>query len=215
MSQLEMDMRVKICGITNNEDAHAAVEYGADALGFVFAKSPRQITKEQARDIINNLPPFVSPVGVFVDEKADTIKEICDFCGIQTVQLHGKESPLYLNDLRGYKIIKAFRIREEDDLKPLANYSPHAFLLDSYVKGVMGGTGVSFNWEIARQAHKYGAIILSGGLTPENVREAIRVVKPYAVDVSSGVESSPGKKDKLLVKRFIANAKERMREDGY
>jgi len=208
-------MRVKICGITNSEDAQAAVEYGADALGFVFAKSPRQVTKEQARDIVKYLPPFVSPVGVFVDEKADMIKEICDFCGIHTVQLHGSESPLYLNDLRGYKIIKAFRVKAEDDLEPLANYSPHAFLLDSYVKGVMGGTGVSFKWEIARQAHKYGTIILSGGLTPENVKEAIQMVKPYAVDVSSGVESSPGKKDTLLVKRFIMNAKERMREDGY
>ena len=200
-------MRVKICGITNNEDAQAAVEYGADALGFVFAKSPRQITKEQARDIIKNLPPFVSPVGVFVDEKVDKIKEICDFGGIHTVQLHGNEQPSYLKELEGYTLIKAFRVKEEDDLKPLANYRPHAFLLDSYVKGSPGGTGVPFKWEIARQAHKYGAIILSGGLTPENVREAIRVVKPYAVDVSSGVESSPGKKDTLLVKRFIANAK--------
>ena len=200
-------MRVKICGITNNEDAQAAVEYGADALGFVFAKSPRQITKEQARDIIKNLPPFVSPVGVFVDEKADKIKEVCDFGGIHTVQLHGNEQPSYLKELEGYTLIKAFRVKEEDDLKPLANYRPHAFLLDSYVKGSPGGTGVPFKWEIARQAHKYGAIILSGGLTPENVREAIRVVKPYAVDVSSGVESSPGKKDTLLVKRFIANAK--------
>jgi phosphoribosylanthranilate isomerase len=200
-------MRVKICGITNNEDALAAVESGADALGFVFAKSPRQVTKEQARDIIKGLPPFVSPVGVFVDEKADMIEEICDFCGIHMVQLHGNESPLYLNDLKGYKIIKAFRIKDENDLKPLANYKPHAFLLDSYVKGVMGGTGMTFNWEIARKAHKYGAIILSGGLTPENVREAIRIAKPYAVDVSSGVEASPGRKDKLLVKRFIENAK--------
>ena len=208
MSQLEMNVRVKICGITNSEDAHAAVEYGADALGFVFAKSPRQITKEQARDIIAELPPFVSPVGVFADEKADMIKEICDFCGIQTVQLHGNEQPSYLKELEGYKLIKAFRVKEEDDLKQLANYKPHAFLLDSYVKGVMGGTGVSFNWEIARQAHKYGTIILSGGLTPKNVKEAIQMVKPYAVDVSSGVESSPGKKDKSLLKRFIANAKE-------
>jgi len=203
-----MNMRVKICGITNNEDAHAAVEYGADALGFVFAKSPRQVTKEHARDIVKNLPPFVSPVGVFVDEQIDTLKEICDFCGIQTVQLHGNEQPSYLKELEGYKLIKAFRVKEEDDLKQLANYKPHAFLLDSYVKGVMGGTGVSFNWEIARQAHKYGTIILSGGLTPKNVKEAIQMVKPYAVDVSSGVESSPGKKDKSLVKRFIANAKE-------
>ncbi|MDO8140344.1 MAG: phosphoribosylanthranilate isomerase [Candidatus Brocadiales bacterium] len=202
-------MRVKICGITNIEDAQAAVEYGADALGFVFAKSPRGVTKELARDIIAELPPFVSPVGVFVDEKADKIKEICGFCGIYTVQLHGNEQPSYLNELEGYKIIKAFRIKEEDDLKPLANYKPHAFLLDSYVKGVMGGTGMTFNWEIARQARKYGTIILSGGLTPENVKEAIQIVKPYAVDVSSGVEASPGKKDKLLMKQFIANAKER------
>lgn len=185
----------------------AAIELGADAMGFVFAKSPRQVTKEQARDIIEKLPPFVSPVSVFVDEKVDIIKEICTFCNIHTVQLHGNEDPLYLNNFKGYKIIKAFRIREEDDLKLLANYKPHAFLLDSYVKGVMGGTGVSFRWEIARQAHKYGTIILSGGLTPENVRDAIHIVKPYAVDVSSGVESSPGKKDKVLMKRFIMNAK--------
>lgn len=201
------NIRVKICGITNNEDAQAAIELGADALGFVFAKSPRQVTQEQARDIIEKLPPFVSPVGVFVDEKVDIIKEICTFCNIYTVQLHGNEDPSYLHDLRGYKIIKAFRIKEEGDLKPLAKYQPHAFLLDSYVKGVMGGTGATFNWEIARQAHKYGHIILSGGLTPENVREAICIVKPYAVDVSSGVESSPGKKDKELMKRFITNAK--------
>ena len=207
MSQLEMNMRVKICGITNSEDAQAAVEYGADALGFVFAKSPRQITKEHARDIIKKLPPFVSPVGVFVDEKADMIKEICDFCGIHTVQLHGNEQPSYLKELEGYKLIKAFRVKEEDDLKPLANYKPHAFLLDSYVEGTMGGTGVPFKLEVARQAHKYGNIILSGGLTPENVKEAIQIVKPYAVDVSSGVESSPGKKDKLLMKQFIMNAK--------
>ncbi|MCF6155311.1 MAG: phosphoribosylanthranilate isomerase [Candidatus Brocadia sp.] len=200
-------MRVKICGITNSEDALAAIEFGADALGFVFAKSPRQVTKEQARDIIEKLPPFVSPVGVFVDEKIDKIKGVCNFCNIHTVQLHGNEDPLYLNDLKGYKIIKAFRIREEDDLKLLANYKPHAFLLDSYVKGFMGGTGVPFKWEIAGQAHKYGTIILSGGLTHENVREAIHMVKPYAVDVSSGVESSPGKKDKLLMKRFIMNVK--------
>lgn len=200
-------IKVKICGITSSEDALAAIEFGADALGFVFAKSPRQVTRWQARDIIENLPPFVSPVGIFVDEQADTMKEICDFCHIHTVQLHGNEDPLYLNDLKGYKIIKAFRIREEDDLKLLANYKPHAFLLDSYVKGVMGGSGVPFRWEIARQAHKYGKIILSGGLTPENVMQAIHMVKPYAVDVSSGVESSPGKKDKVLMKRFIMNAK--------
>ena len=196
-----------MCGITNSEDAQAAIESGADALGFVFAKSPRRVTKEQARDIIKNLPPFVSFVGVFVDERVEVIQEIGDFCHIGTVQLHGNEPPSCLNHLEGYKIIKAFRIKEESDLMPLGDYQPHAFLLDSYVKDVMGGTGVPFKWDIARAAHKYGAVILSGGLTPENIREAIRVVKPYAVDVSSGVESSPGKKDLLLMKRFIGNAK--------
>ncbi len=196
-----------MCGITNSEDAQAAIESGADALGFVFAKSPRRVTKEQARDIIKNLPPFVSFVGVFVDERVEVIREIGDFCHIGTVQLHGNEHPSCLNHLEGYKIIKAFRVKEESDLTPLGDYQPHAFLLDSYVKDVMGGTGVPFKWDIARAAHKYGAVILSGGLTPENIREAIRVVKPYAVDVSSGVESSPGKKDKLLMKRFIDNAK--------
>lgn len=197
-----------MCGITNSEDAQAAIESGADALGFVFAKSPRRVTKEQARDIIKNLPPFVSFVGVFVDERVEVIQEIGGFCHIGTVQLHGNEPPSCLNHLEGYKIIKAFRIKEESDLMPLGDYQPHAFLLDSYVKDVMGGTGVPFKWDIARAAHKYGAVILSGGLTPENIREAIRVVKPYAVDVSSGVESSPGKKDKLLMKRFIGNAKD-------
>lgn len=196
-----------MCGITNSEDAQAAIESGADALGFVFAKSPRRVTKEQARDIVKNLPPFVSFVGVFVDERVEVIQEIGDFCHIGTVQLHGNEPPSCLNHLEGYKIIKAFRIKEESDLMPLGDYQPHAFLLDSYVKDVMGGTGVPFKWDIARAAHKYGAVILSGGLTPENIREAIRVVKPYAVDVSSGVESSPGKKDHLLMKRFIGNAK--------
>lgn len=204
-------MRVKICGITNSEDAQTAIELGADALGFVFAKSPRQMTKEQAGEIIKNLPPFITPVGVFVDERVEKVKEICDFCNIGTVQLHGNEDPSYVNDLVKYKIIKAFRIKAEGDLMPMAIYKAHAFLLDSYVKGTMGGTGVAFNWEIARQAHKYGNIILSGGLTPENVKEAIHIVKPYAVDVSSGVESSPGKKDKQLIKNFIKNAKEESR----
>ncbi|GJQ49140.1 MAG: phosphoribosylanthranilate isomerase [Candidatus Kuenenia stuttgartiensis] len=200
-------MRIKICGITNIKDAETAVEYGADALGFVFAISPRQVTKEQARDIVAALPPFVSLVGVFADEQADKIRGICNFCGIHTVQLHGNESPPYLNDLKGYKIIKAFRVKDENDLKQLANYKPHAFLLDSYIKGVMGGTGKTFNWEIAKQACKYGTIILSGGLTPDNVKEAIRIVSPYAVDVSSGVESSPGTKNASLIKEFITNAK--------
>ena len=181
-------MKVKICGITNRNDALSAVEFGADALGFIFAESPRRITKEQARNIIAELPPFVSTVGVFVNEKKETIIDIGKYCGITTIQLHGNEPPSYLQDLGNFKVIKAFRIKKEDDLETLALYKPHAFLLDSYVKGVMGGTGKTFNWEIAKKACKYGTIILSGGLTPDNVKEAIRIVSPYAVDVSSGVE---------------------------
>jgi len=204
-------VRVKICGITNSEDAQSAMDLDADALGFVFAKSPRQVTREQAAKIIKDLPPFVTPVGVFVDEQVDNVKEICDFCNINTIQLHGSEDPSYVNDLVEYKIIKALRIKDEEDLRPMAIYKVHAFLLDSYVKGTMGGTGVIFRWELARQAHKYGTIILSGGLTPENVKEAIHIVKPYAVDVSSGVESSPGKKDRQLIKYFIKNVKEESR----
>lgn len=200
-------MRVKICGITNREDALAAVELGADALGFVFAGSPRQVTKELAKNVIKDLPPFVATVGVFVNEETDAMKSICNFCGIHTVQLHGNEDPSCLKDLQGYKIIKAFRIRDEADLKPLADYKPHAFLLDSRVEGIMGGTGVPFQWEYARQAHKYGKVILSGGLTPENIKEAINIVRPYAVDVSSGVESSPGKKDYSKMKQFLLYAK--------
>ncbi|MCF6147122.1 MAG: phosphoribosylanthranilate isomerase [Candidatus Kuenenia sp.] len=200
-------MRVKICGITNSNDALSAIEFGTDALGFVFAESPRRVTKEQARDIIAELPPFVSTVGVFVNEKKETITDICKYCGITTIQLHGNEPPSYLEDMPRFKVIKAFRIKGEHDLETLALYKPHAFLLDSYVKGVMGGTGTTFNWEIAKKARKFGAIILSGGLTPDNVKEAIRAVSPYAVDVSSGVESSPGKKDASLMKEFITNAK--------
>ncbi|MDR4509967.1 MAG: phosphoribosylanthranilate isomerase [Candidatus Brocadiaceae bacterium] len=201
-------MKVKICGITNSEDAQNAIAFGADALGFIFAESPRRITKELARAIIKDFPPFVTPVGVFVDEETEALKEICRFCHINTVQLHGDEPPSYLNELEGYKTIKAFRIREEHDLKALPNFHSDAYLLDSYVKGgAMGGTGVVFKWEHAKQAHTCGAVILSGGLTPENVKEAIRAVKPYAVDVCSGVESAPGRKNRILLKQFIINAK--------
>ncbi|MBM4053404.1 MAG: phosphoribosylanthranilate isomerase [Planctomycetes bacterium] len=200
-------MRVKICGITNRNDALSAIEFGADALGFVFAESPRRVTKEQARNIIAELPPFISTVGVFVNEKKETIIDIAEYCGLTTIQLHGNEPPSDLEGLARFKVIKAFRIKGEQDLKALSLYKPHAFLLDSYVKGVMGGTGTTFNWEIAKQARQYGTIILSGGLTPDNVKEAIRTVTPYAVDVSSGVESAPGKKDASLLKKFITNAK--------
>ena len=199
--------KVKICGITNREEGLAAEEFGADALGFVFyRKSPRYIKPEQARKIIGQLGPFVIPVGVFVNEERKNIKEIIAATGIEAVQLHGEESPAYCASFRNVKVIKAFRVSDEFDLERLNHYTVDAFLLDAYSKAAYGGTGETFSWEIARRAKAYGRIILAGGLTPENVAGAIREVEPYAVDVSSGVEQSPGVKDREKVRTFIAQA---------
>lgn len=201
-------VRVKICGITNPGDARAAVELGADALGFVFAHSPRQITPERARKLAKSIPPFITPVGVFVDEELEKVQAIARFCGLGAVQLHGNESTTYAGGLRGkYSVIKAFRIRSLRELVLLRRYRVDAFLLDSYEKGRPGGTGKTFPWEIARRARSFGPIILAGGLNPYNVREAIEMVRPFAVDVSSGVEIRPGKKDRHLMRQFIEAAK--------
>lgn len=206
-------VRVKICGITNAEDAKNAVALSADALGFIFAESPRKITEIEARAIVKSLPPFVSCVGLFVNQPVERVKDVCEFCGIHTVQLHGDEPPEYLYGLTGYKIIKAFRVRDRSVLDTLKEYSGSplvmgtAFLLDGYAAGKMGGSGTLFPWEIAMEAKRFGQIIVAGGLTPENVADAVTIANPYAVDVSSGVEKCPGKKDKELMKRFIAVAK--------
>ena len=199
--------KVKICGITNRADALAAAEFGADALGFVFyRKSPRYIEPERAREIIAQLGPFVIPVGVFVNEERKKIKEIIDISGIEAVQLHGEESPFYCASFRGVKVIKAFRVSDEFDPEKLNDYTVDAFLLDAYSKAAYGGTGETFSWEMARRAKAFGRIILAGGLTPENVAQAIREVQPYAVDVSSGVEQSPGVKDREKMREFFEQA---------
>ncbi len=202
-----MKVRVKICGITNLEDALKAVEYGADALGFVFfKKSPRYIEPEKAARIIKKLPPFIATVGVFVDESPLEIIRITRFTGINTIQLHGHEPPGSI--IYPWKIIKAIRIRELGDLEPLKEYPmAHAFLLDTYSPEEFGGTGQLFNWDIAVEAKKFGNIILAGGLNPDNVEKAIRWVHPYAVDVSSGVEKEKGIKDHKKLKAFIEIAK--------
>lgn len=200
--------RIKICGITSVEDAFAAVDNGADALGFVFfAKSPRAIEPEKARSIISSLPPFITTVGVFVDEDNDRIEQIISYTGLDAVQFHGTEDPEKCKASR--KVIKAIRVRELSDLEPLKHYkSVSAFLLDTYSQNTFGGTGQVFNWEIAVNAKNFGNIILAGGLTPENIEDAIRFVKPYGVDVSSGVEGSArGKKDHIKVKQFIDKAR--------
>jgi len=203
-----MTVRVKICGITRAEDAAAAVEAGADALGFIFSDaSPRLVTTAQAAGIIRTLPPFVARVGVFVNASESEVRRAVMECGINVLQFHGEERPPFCRQF-GLPVLKAFRISDAQSLKPLSDYSSETWLLDSYVAGQRGGTGSVFNWDLAAVAVKQGGrVILAGGLTPENVVEAIRRVRPYALDVSSGVESDPGKKDAAKIRAFIQAAK--------
>lgn len=202
-----MRTRVKICGITNAKDAAAAVESGADALGFIFyGKSPRFIEPEKAAGIINELPPFVTAVGVFVDETLDGVRKAVLESGVTCVQLHGAETPEFCDSVGG-SVIKAFRIKGIEDIEAIKKYRAGAYLLDAFKTGVPGGTGKTFDWEIALEAKKLGRIILSGGLNPGNVLDAVRHVNPYAVDVSTGVEKSPGIKDPGLVRNFIEELK--------
>lgn len=197
-----------MCGITNLEDALAAVEFGADALGFVFfKKSPRYISPAKAKAIIKKLPPFISSVGVFVNEDNIIVEKIADQTGIDAIQLHGDEPPKACNLSR--PVIKAIRVKSIDNLEIISKYKNKvsAFLLDTYTPEIFGGTGQIFNWDIAIEAKQFGKIILAGGLTPENVEQAVRQVHPYAVDVSSGVEAEKGKKDHAKLRLFIKRAK--------
>ncbi len=199
--------RVKICGITNQGDAEHAVRCGADALGFIFAKSPRRIRVSEAKKIVRSLGPWVATVGIFVNEKPKEVLRIARECCLTAVQLHGDEDPRYLKSLGGLRSIKAFRVGEDFDAKCLNKFPADAFLFDSKVAGAPGGTGRRFDWEILKLELPEKPFIISGGLDPENVREAVRFFAPYGVDVSSGVESAPGKKDPKRVKEFIVNAK--------
>jgi len=198
-------VRVKICGITNKRDALAAVKYGAWALGFVFyAKSPRYVTPAKAKAIIQRLPPFVTAVGVFVNEQLSVVKHIAEFCGLSVLQFHGDETPAYCQKFKGYKIIKAFRIKDKFDSKNISRYKTDAYFLDTFHEKLYGGSGRTFDWGIIKNHKKLNKpVILSGGLNPENVAEAIRQIQPYAVDVSSGVEEYSGRKSKKLLKNFI------------
>ena len=191
-------------------DARVATDAGAHALGFIFFPgSPRYITSAAARGIIKLLPPFVSKVGVFVNEPLDAILKIARGTGLDAIQLHGDEPPELCDALasEGFKVIKAFRIKDQSSLHSLRDFRASAFLLDSYVPGQLGGTGAKFNWDLAIQAVRFGTpIILAGGLEPENIRDAVSKVSPYGVDVSSGVEKNPGKKDPARVQAFITAA---------
>jgi phosphoribosylanthranilate isomerase len=206
-----MFTRIKICGITNLEDAYAAVDLGVDALGFIFVPgTPRYVQSQVAAQIIGDLPPFVTTVGVFADVSPETILQAVRVCGLNVVQLHGSETPEYCSELgaRGrVPLIKAFRVKDRHSLSSVPKYGVSAYLLDTYVKGKKGGTGETFNWDLAREAKTYGKIIVAGGLTPENVAQAVQHVRPYAVDVGSGVESEPGKKDHAKIRKFVENVR--------
>lgn len=204
---MQQDLFVKICGITNLEDARFAVRCGADAIGFIFhEESPRFISHRRAADIVQTLPEHISKIGVFVNADLKFIRDIVRHVNLSAVQLLGQEAP---DDLVNFEtsVIKVFRVGKNFDVEIMKNYLVDAFLLDTMKAGVFGGTGKTFDWNVALKAKEYGRIILSGGLTPDNVEDAVRFVRPYGVDVSSGVESEPGKKDPTKVRDFIARAK--------
>ncbi len=206
--------RVKICGIRTIEDALLAVDAGADALGFVFAPSRRRINPELAREIIVQLPPFISKVGVFVNEQRFIVEELGTFCKLDVLQFHGQEPPEYCQRW-SYQVIKGFSVGPEWDPEELIEYQTDAYLLDTRVDGQAGGTGKSFDWSKAARAKQYGKpLILAGGLTPANVAEAINTVNPYAVDVSSGVEHS-GVKNRELVEQFMGEVRRITNEQAH
>ncbi len=200
-----MSLKVKICGITNAADARAAVEAGADMLGFVFHEpSPRFVTVPAAADIARDLPPYIVKVGVFVNAPEELVFGAITQCRLNLLQFHGEEPPDFCLKF-GLMSMKAFRIRDPDSLRALADYHTDAWLLDAHVPGCPGGTGTTFNWELAAEAQKLGRpIFLAGGLTPGNVADAVRRVRPFGVDVSSGVERSPGRKDHQKIRDFVA-----------
>lgn len=210
-----MPVIVKICGMTSAEDALAAAQFGADAIGFVFHEpSPRNVSLENAARISESLPPHIVKVGVFVDAPEETVLRAIAGCSLNVLQFHGQETPEYCLQF-GVMAMKAFRIKDASSLEELSRYPTDAWLLDSYVADKPGGTGARFNWELASQARRLGKpIFLAGGLTPENVADAVRQVQPYAVDVSSGVEASPGRKDLHKLRAFIEAAKRSGLESG-
>ncbi len=201
-----MPIKIKICGMTNPQDAEAAIEAGADALGFVFyAKSPRSIEPAVAKRIIAHLPPFVLPVGVFVNQDRDTIRNVFDECGLAFAQLHGDETPTFCESL-GRPVLRALRLRDRSSLLALAEYKGRmgvrGFVVDAFLTQAYGGTGETVDWSLAHEVARVAPVILAGGLTSGNVQEAIRHVQPYGVDVSSGVELSPGQKDHEKIRSF-------------
>jgi phosphoribosylanthranilate isomerase len=198
-------IKIKICGITNLDDAMAAAEDGADALGFNFyKKSPRYVDPGKAAEIIHQLPPFITPVAVFVNEREEKVRDIQFTTGIKVLQFHGDERPEFC-DRFATRVIKAFRSRTRT-ASHMAHYHGCA-LLDSYREGLRGGNGTTFDWHLAVVAKTLGRVVLAGGLTPENVAEAVKLVQPYGVDVAGGVEREKGLKDHAKLKKFITEVR--------
>jgi len=212
-------MRVKICGITNADDARTAARAGADAIGLVFAESPRRVTVPQARAIVAALPPFVTPVGLFVDAQVDFVRQVAGDVGVSVVQLHGDEPGEMIDQLAPLRVLKGIRVRDRsfvDDVRRLSAWRGRGLcglLLDAFSPDARGGTGKRFDWDLLAGAHEAGALVdtpplvLAGGLTPDNVAAAVRRLRPWALDVSSGVESQPGRKDPDKIERFITQAR--------
>ena len=204
-------VKVKICGLTNFEDVKMCIKLGANFIGFVFADSPRQVTKEKAKEIIDALAlpsNAVKKVGVFVNEELSIVENIANYCGLDVLQFHGDEKPDYCLHFRAFEIFKAFRLRGKEDLASISSYKVDAYLLDTFTPEKYGGTGKTFNWDIAVEVKKFGRpIVLSGGLDAKNVSDAIRKVQPEIVDVSSGVEEAPGKKDAKKLREFVENVR--------
>ncbi len=199
-----MHVKIKICGITRYEDAKTATSLGVDALGFIFyAKSPRAISPQSASEIIRKLPPFVSKVGVFVNESYENICEIANVSGIGTIQLHGDESPEFCSRF-SLPVIKAFSVATPQDCAAISHYHVGGFLLDTWDASLAGGSGRTFDWSIAEEvARTYPGVIIAGGLGPANIAEALAAVRPYGVDVNSGVEIKPGIKNPQKMRTVI------------
>ncbi|AGF79444.1 phosphoribosylanthranilate isomerase [Desulfocapsa sulfexigens DSM 10523] len=202
--------RIKMCGMTREKDVEAGVNAGLDALGFIFyEKSPRNVYPDFVRAVISKVPPFVDCVGVFVDRDREEVQEIIEYCGLSHAQLHGKESPKYCERVERFTspchVIKAFRVGTNSKKEDFSPYDDlvHGYLLDTYEKGSVGGTGTSFDWSIIEALELQRPMILAGGLSPNNVENAIRNVSPFGVDVNSGVEVEPGIKDHELLKEFV------------
>lgn len=196
--------RIKICGITNGEDAKFIASLGAWALGFNFyKKSPRFISPSKAQRIIKELPPFVTPVGIFVNQGRGAVQDIAQFCGLKVLQFHGDETPEYCKGFSRYQIIKAFRVKDDFNISNVSQFPVAAYLFDAYQENTYGGTGKTFNWDLIKNKKFNKPVILSGGLNPENIVSAIEAVNPYAVDLSSGVEKTPEKKDGHLLNRLF------------